>query len=162
MVGKPHEVEDLTREIELMKDLEHPNIVGYIGACVSIRYVYCTALSSIALHCTVLHCPVLHSTALSCPPLHSTIMYCIVLSSTALHRIVLYGSSLSCTTLYRTELFSALSSIQPNCTDCSCDSHVHDAAPLLPTFHSLCCTYGTAVTRMHYITHEMIVLGKEG
>ena len=36
MVGKPHEVQDLTREIELMKDLEHPNIVGYIGACVSI------------------------------------------------------------------------------------------------------------------------------
>lgn len=35
MVGKLNEVEDLTREIELMKDLEHPNIVAYIGASVS-------------------------------------------------------------------------------------------------------------------------------
>ena len=35
MVGKLNEVEDLTREIELMKDLEHANIVGYVGAWVS-------------------------------------------------------------------------------------------------------------------------------
>jgi mitogen-activated protein kinase kinase kinase len=35
MVGKLNEVDDLTKEIELMKDLEHPNIVAYIGACVN-------------------------------------------------------------------------------------------------------------------------------
>lgn len=38
MVGKLNEVEDLTREIELMKDLEHANIVGYVGAWVSSLY----------------------------------------------------------------------------------------------------------------------------
>ena len=34
MAGKQHEVEDLLREIEMMKELEHPNIVAYVGACV--------------------------------------------------------------------------------------------------------------------------------
>ena len=34
MAGKQNEVEDLLREIETMKELEHPNIVAYVGACV--------------------------------------------------------------------------------------------------------------------------------
>ena len=34
MAGKQNEVEDLIREIETMKELEHPNIVAYVGACV--------------------------------------------------------------------------------------------------------------------------------
>lgn len=50
MVGKPHEVEDLTREIELMKDLEHANIVGYIGASVSTCGPYARTHTNTALH----------------------------------------------------------------------------------------------------------------
>ena len=57
MVGKPHEVEDLTREIELMKDLEHANIVGYIGASVSTcsphAYTHTYTVLSICVYCTV-------------------------------------------------------------------------------------------------------------
>jgi serine/threonine protein kinase len=60
-------VEDLTREIELMKDLEHPNIVGYIGACVS------TTLHYILLHYILLHCTALNCTTLWCTPLRTSL-----------------------------------------------------------------------------------------
>ena len=67
MVGKPHEVEDLTREIELMKDLEHANIVGYIGASVSTCSPYaCTLVLYCTYVCTVQYCTVLHCTVLCC------------------------------------------------------------------------------------------------
>jgi serine/threonine protein kinase len=41
MVGRRDEVEDLTREISLMKELEHPNIVAYIGSYVSVVVRLC-------------------------------------------------------------------------------------------------------------------------
>jgi serine/threonine protein kinase len=77
MVGKPHEVEDLTREIELMKDLEHPNIVGYIGACVSttLHYIllHYILLHYILLHYILLHCTALNCTTLWCTPLRTSL-----------------------------------------------------------------------------------------
>jgi serine/threonine protein kinase len=61
MVGKPHEVEDLTREIELMKDLEHANIVGYIGASVSTCSIYACTLVPYCISLSVLYYTVLCS-----------------------------------------------------------------------------------------------------
>jgi serine/threonine protein kinase len=37
MVGRREEVENLAREIQLMRGLAHPNIVEYIGATVDER-----------------------------------------------------------------------------------------------------------------------------